>query len=120
VIKKFARRFVMPGRVNIRLPRRYLPAEAMRQRGTGPCNIIARKGRLAMRKTILTILTTALVAGAAVQSAAAAQHHKAHKVVRAPAAVSEPIRNANAYYGWRNPSPQPYVFDEALSPPAGH
>jgi hypothetical protein len=69
---------------------------------------------------MLTILATALVASAAVQSAAAAQHHKARKVVRAPAVVSEPIRNANDYYGWRNPSPQPYAFDEALSPPAGH
>jgi hypothetical protein len=73
-----------------------------------------------MRKTVLTMLAATLVAGAAAQAAAAAEHHRTHKVVRAPAVLSEPIRNANDYYAWRNPSPQPYVFDEALSPPAGH
>jgi hypothetical protein len=73
-----------------------------------------------MQKTILTILATILLAGSTIQIAAAAEHHKTRKVVRAPLTVSEPVRNANDYYGWRNPSPQPYVFDEALSPPAGH
>jgi hypothetical protein len=73
-----------------------------------------------MRKPILTILAATLVAGAAIQTAAAAEHHRTRKLVRAPVVVSEPIRNAYDYNGWRNPSPQPYVFDEALSPPAGH
>jgi hypothetical protein len=73
-----------------------------------------------MRKTILTILAAALVAGVAVQTAAAAEHQKTRKVVRAPAVINEPTRNAYDHYGWRTSSPQPYVFDEALSPPAGH
>ena len=73
-----------------------------------------------MQKTILTILATTLVAGLAIQTAAAAEHHKTRKVVRAPVVINEPIRNAYDYYGWRTSSPQPYVFDEALSPPAGH
>ena len=74
-----------------------------------------------MRKTILTILATALLAGSTIQIAAAAEHHKARKVVRAPAVVSEPIRNSYDYYGngWRDPSPRPFLYDEALSPPAG-
>jgi hypothetical protein len=82
-----------------------------------------------MPKTIPTILAIAVLAGSTIQYAAAAEHHRARHVVRAPV-VSEPIRNSkaynsnvynsNAYYGWRNPSPEPYRYDEALSPPAGH
>jgi hypothetical protein len=56
-----------------------------------------------MRKTILTMLGSALLAVSTVQIAAAAEHHRARKVVRVPAPVSEPFRNAyynsNAYYG---------------------
>jgi hypothetical protein len=74
-----------------------------------------------MPKTIPTILAIAVLAGSTIQYAAAAEHHhRARHVVRAPAVISEPIRNSNAYYGWRNPTPEPYRYDEALSPPAGH
>jgi hypothetical protein len=55
-----------------------------------------------MRKTILTLLGAALLAGATVQIAAAADHHKARKVHRAPAPVSEQFRDTNDYYA---PSP---------------
>jgi hypothetical protein len=47
-----------------------------------------------MRKTILTILGAALLAASTMQIAAAAEHHKARKIDRAPAPVSEPIRNS--------------------------
>jgi hypothetical protein len=79
-----------------------------------------------MRKTILTILGSALLAASTVQIAAAAEHHRTRRVERAPAPVSEPLRNdvynSNAYYGW----PAPYVSDwsryenGAESAPAGH
>jgi hypothetical protein len=51
-----------------------------------------------MQKTILAILGSALIAASLTQAAAAAEHHKARKVVRAPAAASEQFRNSNDYY----------------------
>jgi hypothetical protein len=53
-----------------------------------------------MQKTILTILASSLLAASTVQIAAAAEHHRSHKLYRAPAPVSEGIRDSNAYYGW--------------------
>jgi hypothetical protein len=50
-----------------------------------------------MQKTILAILGSALIAASLTQAAAAAEHHKARKVVRAPAAASEQFRNSNDY-----------------------
>jgi hypothetical protein len=50
-----------------------------------------------MQKTVLILLGSALLAGFSIQGAAAAEHHKARKAVRAPAPVSEPFRNSNAY-----------------------
>lgn len=71
-----------------------------------------------MRKTILTVLASALIAATAVQAASAAERHRVHRADRAQAQVSEPVRNANAY------EPAPYnwpsrVYDGALSAPAG-
>jgi hypothetical protein len=51
-----------------------------------------------MRKTILTILGSALVLASTVQIAAAAEHHKVRKIYCAPAPVSEPFRYSNDYY----------------------
>ncbi len=84
-----------------------------------------------MRKTILTILGSALLAGSFVQAAAAAEHHHVRKVHRAPVTASESFRDSNAYVRpARTPVwPAPRVeqdwsshgyMDEALSPPAGH
>jgi hypothetical protein len=82
-----------------------------------------------MRKTILTILGSALLAVSTVQIAAAAEHHRARKVARVPAPVSEPFRNypayynANAYYGWNSPwveSERLRYEGGAISAPAGH
>ena len=78
-----------------------------------------------MRKTILTIVGSALLAASTVQIAAAAEHHKARKAYRAPAPVSEDFRNSNAYYA-PSPWPQPDWSDYsryqngAESAPAGH
>ena len=69
-----------------------------------------------MRKTVLTLLGSALIAASAVQAAAAAEHHRVHRAAHATAVVSEPVRNANAYV----PAPDSrYVYDGALSAPAG-
>ena len=71
-----------------------------------------------MRKTILTILGTALLAASAVQIATAAEHHR--KANRAPAPASEAFRDANAY---ASPSAQPgwsRYQNGAISAPAGH
>jgi hypothetical protein len=73
-----------------------------------------------MRKTILTILGSALLAASTVQIAAAAEHHKARKVYRAPAPVTEEFRKSNAY--WRAPSADPSwsrYENGAMSAPAG-
>jgi hypothetical protein len=51
-----------------------------------------------MRKMIMTILGSALLAASLTQAAAAAEHHKVRKVVRAQAPVSEQFRNSNDYY----------------------
>ena len=74
-----------------------------------------------MRKTILTIVGSALLAASTVQIAAAAEHHKARKVFRAPAPVTQEFRNSNAYW------PAPSVHsgwsryeNGAESAPAGH
>jgi hypothetical protein len=49
-----------------------------------------------MKKTILTLLGSALIAATAVQAAAAAtERPRVHRVARTPAQISEPIRNAN-------------------------
>ena len=50
-----------------------------------------------MQKTILAILGSALIVASAAQAASATEHHRLHRVARAPAQVSEPVRNANAY-----------------------
>jgi hypothetical protein len=77
-----------------------------------------------MRKTILTILGAALLAGSLVQAAVASERHHVRKAHRAPVAASQSFRDSNAYV---RPAPvgQPdwssYQYrDEALSPPAGH
>jgi hypothetical protein len=77
------------------------------------------KGVLAMRKIILNVFVSALIAVSTVQIAAAATHHRAAKADRA--AVNEQSRNANAYI-WTAPSVQPdwsHYEGGALSAPAG-
>jgi hypothetical protein len=74
-----------------------------------------------MRRTILTILGSALLAASTIQIAAAAEHHRVRKVERAPAPASEPFRNSNAYdpSPWAQPDVSRYQYG-AGSAPAGH
>jgi hypothetical protein len=71
-----------------------------------------------MRKTILTLLGSALLVTATVQLADAAQ--KARKVHRAPAATTEQLRNSNAE--WPRPAADSYWsrYSGGYSAPAGH
>jgi hypothetical protein len=83
-----------------------------------------------MRKTILTILGSALLAGSLVQAASASERHHIRKVDPARTTASQSFRNSNAYIRpartpvWPAPAVEPdwarNVHDEALSPPAGH
>ena len=78
-----------------------------------------RVRRTIMRKTILAILGTALIAGATVQFAAAAERHHTKKATRAPAPASDQFRNSNA--SWPTLQEQPYwsVYSGGYSAPAG-
>jgi hypothetical protein len=73
-----------------------------------------------MRRTILTILGSALLAASTVQIAAAAEHYKGRKVYREPAPMSQQFRNTNAY--WPAPHVEPdwsRYQNGAESAPAG-
>jgi hypothetical protein len=81
-----------------------------------------------MRKTILTILGSALLVASTIQIAAAAEHHKARKAYRTPAPVTEPwrssdaYRNSNASYAWpASPAQSDWsrYSNGGLSAPAG-
>ena len=71
-----------------------------------------------MKKTILALLGSALIAATAVQ---AAERHRVHRADRAQVQVSEPVRNANAYAPapWSQNNWPSRVYDGALSAPAG-
>jgi hypothetical protein len=71
-----------------------------------------------MKKTILTLVGSALIAASAMQMAAAAQPHRSHKADRAPVMTNEQFRDSNA--AW--PAPQPdwsRYSSGGLSAPAG-
>jgi hypothetical protein len=48
-----------------------------------------------MRKTLATILCSALIAASLIQAAAAAEHHHARKASRKPVMVNDQHRNSN-------------------------
>ena len=48
-----------------------------------------------MRKTLVTILCSALIAASSIQAAAAAQHHHARKASGKPVRVNDQQRNPN-------------------------
>jgi hypothetical protein len=122
VTNKFARRFVIGGNVIVRMIHSYFMNKAPDGEMPFASQPGARTRRLKMRKTILTILGSALLAASTVQIAAAAEHHKARKVYRAPAPVTEEFRNSNAY--WPAPPVDPGWMSRyengAESAPAGH
>jgi hypothetical protein len=70
-----------------------------------------------MRKTILTILGASLIVVSTVQFAAAAEHHRSHRT-----AVSDQLRNSNAYVAPAHVAPQPDLshYSGGISAPAGH
>src|SRR5207247_11183932 len=90
----------------IRPRHRYVKCSAD-ARGTLP-RLTERVRRTIMRKTILTILGTALIAGATVQFAAAAERHHTKKAARVPAPASDQFRNSNA--SWPARPAQLYCF----------
>lgn len=119
--KNLARRFVIGGIVIIRMSHCYLEDKAPR-RETPFASPVARfnKRRFKVRKTILTILGSALLAASTVQIAAAAEHNNGRKAYREPAPISEQFRNSNAY--WPAPYAQPdssRYQNGAESAPAG-
>jgi hypothetical protein len=102
----FARRFVMGGSVITRMSHRYVEVNAPRRETPLSRNSALHRGDFTMRKAILTILGSTLLAASTVQIAAAAEHHKARQVYRAPAPMTEEFRNSNAYW------PAPYSYAE--------
>ena len=79
-------------------------------------------GRIKMRKTILTILGSALIAASAIQAAAATERHHVRKANRAPVQATQSYRDSNASI-WTAPQAQPdyeRYQNGAMSAPAGH
>jgi len=73
-----------------------------------------------MRKIILTVLGSALLAASTVQVAAAAEHNKDRRNYRAPAPVTDGFRNSNAYWPAPNAGPDLSRYQNgAESAPAG-
>jgi hypothetical protein len=72
-----------------------------------------------MKKTILTILGSALVAAATVQFAAAAERHQTRKADRLTAPASEPFRNSNAAWPSQQVQPDWSHYSGGYSAPAG-
>jgi hypothetical protein len=72
-----------------------------------------------MRKIILAILGTALIAGATAQFAAAAERYPTRKAARVTAPASDQFHNSNA--SWPIPQEQPYWsrYSGGYSAPAG-
>jgi hypothetical protein len=72
-----------------------------------------------MRKTIFTILGSALIVATSVQFAAAAPRHhgKAHRTI----ATQPQVRNGDAYAAWPAPAVQTdaYRYSGGYSAPAG-
>jgi Ni/Co efflux regulator RcnB len=69
-----------------------------------------------MKKTVLTLVASALIAASTVQIAAAAEQHKGRRAERAPAPVSEQFRNANNAYGWRTNNAYGWVSPAWVQP----
>jgi hypothetical protein len=74
-----------------------------------------------MRKTILTMLGSALLAGSLAQAAVAVERHHGRTMHHWTAPISESARNASA--SWSSPWAQPdwsRYEGGAVSAPAGH
>jgi hypothetical protein len=72
-----------------------------------------------MKKTILKILATSLIAASTAQTAVATERHHVRKVVRAPAAADR-FRNARDAVVWpETASSVAYTEGHVISAPAG-
>jgi Ni/Co efflux regulator RcnB len=56
---------------------------------------MARMAEIKMRKTLVTILCSALIAASSIQAAAAAEHHHARRASRKPVMVNDQHRNSS-------------------------
>jgi hypothetical protein len=70
-----------------------------------------------MKKTILTLTGSALIAASVMQMAAAAQPHRSPKADRAPVMTNEQFRDSNA--AWPAAQPDWSRYSGGLSAPAG-
>lgn len=73
-----------------------------------------------MKKTILTILGSALIAAATVQFARAGERQHFRKADRLTAPASEQFRNSNAAWPSEQVQPGWYRYSGGYSAPAGH
>jgi hypothetical protein len=120
--KKIARRFVKP---RARKNQRY-PSLCHRHPVARPSGGAKEMPETTMKKTILTIFASALLAGSVTQSASANEHHRyisrAYRAAPPPVVVGAPYRDSYAAYG-------PYsdydywtsrMEGGVISAPAGH
>ena len=104
--------------VIIRISHRYVRGKALTCEAPFASLENAPTREITMRKTIFTILGSALVVASVAQIATAAEH-KSRKAVRAPAPVSEPVRNSNAYAWPSQADGYSRYQNGAMSAPAG-
>src|ERR1700726_4939449 len=67
----------------------------LNERQKRPRKRAASIAELKMRKTLVAILCTALIAASSIQAAAAAEHHHPRKASRQPVTVNDQHRNFN-------------------------
>jgi hypothetical protein len=79
------------------------PKQGARRDAHLPRDIARLMWEMKMRKTIVTLFGSVLIAASAAQMAAAAQPHRSHKADRAPVMTHEQFRDSNA--AW--PAAQP-------------
>ena len=107
----------MSARVIIRICQPYLQHKAQDARCIASPQD-APDWEIKMRKTILTLIGSALIAASATQMAAAAQSHRSHKADRAPVTTNEQFRDSNAAWPAAQPDWSRYSSG-GLSAPAG-
>src|SRR5258705_12447997 len=110
----------MPAAVIIHIGHRYLCASAD-TRGAIASKAKSANGRTNMRKTILTILGSALIAATSGQFAAAAQRHQP-RAARGVTSQQPLGRNADSSSAWPAPTVHSAWFPSSggESAPAGH
>jgi hypothetical protein len=108
----------MAAGVIIQIPQQYLQNTRRRTQSEFASRQSAGIWEMKMRKTILTVLGSALIAASAAQMAAAAQPHRSHKADRAPVMTNEQFRDSNAAWPAAQPDWARYSSG-GLSAPAG-